>query len=307
MKKKVAITVDVEGAWISHPQEQCDFDPEPVLKAVRFLEQELAKVESSFLTRIPVTWFVRCDDSVSHAMGNPEGLLLAMDGFVNSRLDAGDKFGLHVHFYAQDQHRVWGTELRPGKQREILERAIEAWSRYFRSNPALSRMGEGFMTGEIAAAIDAAEIKIDATALPGRVRLDSGFHIDWQGTPEHPYLPSKQDHRKAASKQSDAYGFTEAPFSMLSVNAPYDSVPLARYFNLAFRTDSLKGGLRKFKSAAGGIIATLHPHEVAMGEERHPLIEKSEGAVLLNLQNLAAEVGDIEFVTIDEIARISDG
>jgi hypothetical protein len=292
----IALTVDVEGEWFDLPGEQGSFDPNQVLMAVEHLESLLARIEFRLGTSIPITWFIRCDDSVAAVTGEAAGLLQALDGFIQRRTNKGDTFGLHPHLYRLSQGK-WGPETSPEKQQEQLERAALAWKKYFGARPKLSRMGEALMNNSLASCLDGLGIEIDSSALPDRKRFDSGFQFDWIGTPASPYHPSVEDYRRPAANQEVAHGFVESPFTMLPIFGPQDKQPIMRYCNLAFRPELIKHAAQSMEIPEY-VTAVVHPHELLPSDQQHPIIAHSPTALEENILQLQHIFGDLDFTLL---------
>lgn len=279
--KSIALTVDVEGEWFELPGEQGTFDVARVKFAVEHLEQLLIQIEDELGVKVPVTWFVRCDDSVEQCTGEISGLLRALDGFISRRIAIGDDFGLHPHLY-EFQNGKWVSEKNATKQCEQLERAAVAWEAFFGSSPDLSRMGEAVMNNTLASGIEKLGIKCDSSALSGRKRFDNGFQFDWVNTPNLPYHPSLVDYRRANTNNESSYGFTEIPFTMLPILGPFDKQPLHRYCNLAFRPELIECAINNMM-IPDKIIAVVHPHELLLSKNSHPLIANKPASLKDNL------------------------
>lgn len=288
----VVLTVDVEGEWLELPGEQGKFDIARVLFAVESLETNLHRLEAALGTRIPVTWFIRCDDSVAKTAGDAAGLLQSLEPFIMRRSDAGDEFGLHPHLY-RDDHGKWVSETDPARQADQVVRAASAWKRYFGSDPALCRMGEAIMNNVLADALDNIGAVLDSSALPGRKRFDSGFQFDWTGAPTFLYRPARVDYRRPASGGEGERNFLEAPFTMLPIFGPNDNEPINRYCNLAYRPEFVRDAMRRF-SRPEYIIAVVHPHELLAVDHQHPLISHDPRSLGENIGNLAESFGRLE-------------
>lgn len=292
----LALTVDVEGEWFELPGEQGSFDLNRLLMAVGHLETLLDRIESRFGTRIPITWFIRCDDSVAVTTGIASGLLHSLDGFIQRRTHMGDAFGLHPHLYRLSQGK-WEPETSPDRQQEQVERAAEAWGKFFGSGPRLSRMGEAVMNDPLATCLAKLGIEIDSSALPGRKRFDNGFQFDWTGTPMLPYQPSVEDYRRPAAHQETAHGFIESPFTMLPILGPNDNEPIRRYCNLAFRPDLIKSAAQAIEMPEH-VVAVVHPHELLPSGQQHPIIAYNPAALEENLLQLSSSFGDLDFALL---------
>lgn len=293
---KFSLTVDVEGAWFDLPGEQGAFDESKIVDAVGRLEIQLFEIESVLGRKIPVTWFIRCDDSVAHALGCHEGLLSELDKFIDRRADAGDAFGLHPHLYRMVDSD-WVSERDPAAQVRQIERSHRGWCRYFGSGPKLVRIGEALMNDEIAECLDTLEVSIDSSALPGRKRFDSGFQFDWSNTPETPYRPSVLDYRVPANLGAKGRSFVEVPFSMLAIKCAHDETPLNRYLNLAFHPELILDAIDR-RAASEPIVAVVHPHELVDSRVEHPLISYSATSLSRNLLALEERLGCLNFVSL---------
>ena len=297
----MALTVDVEGEWYELPGEQGFFDLNKVLVAVKSLEALLIRIESDTATRIPVTWFIRCDDSVAVTTGRAEGLLQSLDTFVQRRLDLGDQFGLHPHLYRFNEGN-WSSETTPEKQQEQIHRAALAWERHFGALPKLSRMGEAVMNNVIAATLDTLGIQMDSSALAGRSRFDNGFQFDWSTTPTQPYYPAVADYRRPASMEEPAHRFIEAPFSMLPIIGPHDREPIKRYCNLAFKSSLVGSALRRI-DRPGHLIMVVHPHELLASKYSHPLISHDPASLQENIHHLGQVFGSLNFCLLSDCMK----
>ena len=294
----LALTVDVEGEWFGLPGEQGSFELQRIVDAVRNLELLLDRIESGIGARIPVTWFIRCDDSVEAVTGEVSGLLQSLESFILRRSALGDVFGVHPHLYRLQQGQ-WVSETESDRQIEQVERAVRAWESYFGSLPVVSRMGEAVMNNILANAINELGIACDSSALAGRKRFDSGFQFDWTGTPPTPYHPSTRDYRRPAENGEAAYRFLEVPFTMLPITAPFDENPINRYCNLAFWPELIKSALQRM-ATPDKVIAVVHPHELLTSIQQHPLISHSSASLETNILNLTAVFGELKFVLLSE-------
>lgn len=298
MKKPttIVLTVDVEGEWFDLPGEQGSFDVNKVLTAVENLEMLLDRTESRIGAKIPITWFIRCDDSVAITTGEASGLLQSLDKFIRRRTDMGDEFGLHPHLYQFSQGR-WMPETNPDKQQEQVERAAISWERYFGLVPRLSRMGEAVMNNTLAACLDKLGIEIDSSALPDRKRCDSGFQFDWTGAPTSPYHPSVEDYRQPATNSEPTHRLVEIPFTMLPIMGSQDKEPIKRYCNFAFRPDLVKNAAQAIKNP-GNFIAVVHPHELLLSDHQHALIAHNPTSLEENILNFSSIFGNLEFTLL---------
>ena len=297
----IALTVDIEGDWFELPGEQGTFDVINVLEAVENLEILLTRIESRIETRIPITWFIRCDDSVAKITGKVSGLLHYLDNFIIRRTAIGDEFGIHPHLYTFSNGN-WGPERDPSKQKEQIERAVFAWKSYFGSAPLISRMGEAVMNNTIANFLDEFGVEIDSSALASRKRFDNGFQFDWTNTPSSPFHPSLEDYRRPAIAGESSHHFTEIPFTMVPILGPNDKEPMKRYCNLAFKPQLIKNGMLMI-GKIDRIVSVLHPHELLSSSRQHALIAHDPNALEKNIQNLREILGGLCFTLLSSYCR----
>lgn len=290
---RIALTVDVEGEWFGLPGEQGFFDVKRAIAAVQHLELLLDRIDSSVETPIPVTWFIRCDDSVAATTGEASGLLQSLDKFIERRAAKGDEFGLHPHLYSCSEGK-WIPERVPVLQTEQLERAAMGWEKYFGSTPRLTRMGEAVMNNTIAKCLDVLGVEIDSSALSSRKRFDNGFQFDWTNTPSSPYHPSVEDYRRPAIGEESSRLFIEVPFTMLPIKGPQDKEAVKRYCNLAFNAELIQTALRSIEKPEF-IVAVVHPHELLISDHKHPLIAYDPTSIEKNITNLKYIFGDIDY------------
>ncbi|MFC1747408.1 hypothetical protein ACFL2V_01230 [Pseudomonadota bacterium] len=303
-KTKITLTVDVEGEWFELPGEQGYFDIDKIVSAVEHLEALLDRIETDRDIHLPVTWFVRCDDSVAKASGDPSGLLKALSAFIDRRSSKGDEFGLHPHLYRFNKGK-WESETDPEKQKSQIERAAIAWKSFFGVGPKLSRMGEALMNDTVAHCLNRIGVEADASALSGRKRFDSGFQFDWLDTPSTPYCPSAEDYRIPAEAGNPELKFVELPFTMLPIKGPDDREPIKRYFNLAFKPDLIKDALGRTDRMTT-VISVVHPHELQLTDQAHSLISYHPDSLEENISNICNFSGNYEFVLLSSCLNDND-
>lgn len=298
---KLSLTVDVEGEWFELPGEQGLFDVNKLHKALQNTEKLIDQIESRIETKVPVTWFIRCDDSVAKVTGKISGLLESLDNFILRRTAKLDEFGLHPHLYSFVRGS-WISETDPNMQREQIERAADAWKSYFGYLPRLSRMGESLMNNTIAHTLSVLGLEIDSTALASRKRFDNGFQFDWTDTPNSSYIPSREDYRRPANKGESAHSFIEIPFTMLPIMGLHDDKPINRYCNLAFKSEIIKDAVMKINQPKN-IVAVVHPHELLSSNYKHPLIAYNPDSLETNIENLSNIFGGLEFTLLSSCAQ----
>ena len=83
---KVAITVDVESEKL-----HSNFCPISVYKNLKKTEKIINKIEKKYGKKIPITWFIRCDDTVSKNLGHSGSFLSYISKFIITRDKKGDR------------------------------------------------------------------------------------------------------------------------------------------------------------------------------------------------------------------------
>jgi len=294
IKTKLAITVDVESEKL-----QSNFCPITTFKNLKKTEFLINTIQKKNKKKIPITWFIRCDDTISNELKHAGSFLDYISKFIIKREKIGDSFGFHPHFYKKIKNDKWEFEDRKSFQENIIFRAVEGWKKYFGQYPKLSRMGEAYMNNNIAKTLDLIKVKIDSTALPNRKRIDKIFNFDWTKTPEEPYKPSIKDYRKPGTISRN---FIEIPFTMIPIKTYYDKDYYKRYFNLAFKNSLIKNALKNFTNDSKKIIATFHPHELFY-KKNNKLFINEPLDLNNNINFIEQKFCDIEFVTLDNLIK----
>ena len=246
-----------------------------------------------------VTWFVRVDDQLGHAYGDPGYLLEAYRALWQSCLDRGDEIGWHPHLYRLEQG-AWRQETDDRRLVTSLRNAYRAMRRQGFSI-ASSRLGEGFCSNAAIGTLEELGICCDSTAMPGRVRKDRERNLDWGTTPQKPYHPSRSDYRQPGPRP---LRLLEVPMSMVETRAEYDRQPRQRYVDLSFYHRVLKEGVRSYLRDAKILVAVTHPCAVLHGitRKKHGLLSFDIEEFKANLEFIFAECRRLgrpyRFVTI---------
>lgn len=302
VEKEIAITVDVEGEWYGFPGEQSDFKVEALARNLENLENSLNAIEDTLSIKIPITWFIRCDDAIAGQYGENTWLIGYLSDFIDRRSSKGDLFGIHPHLYSL-RGDSWATTVEAGSQCDQIERAVIGWVKILGCIPKCSRIGEALMNDQIAELISEMGIKIDSTALPGRKRFDNGFQFDWEPTLNTPYYPSKADYRVTSSHlDGENLRFLEVPFTMLPMKSLTDNIFIRRYLNLAYKPNIVFEGLQMQEvHNQQKIISVLHPHEIGICNKKHPLISYDLNSIGENISNLTKTYGSLKFILLDQV------
>ena len=227
----------------------------------------LEKIEINYSFKIPATWFVRCDDEIEEITGERNFLLKE---FVNSWYcceEEGHEIGFHPHLYRRRGNK-WEQDFRKNTQLEQLEKSWQAAnSSGFQISS--SRIGEAYCNNEIMKSLNDLGIKVDSTAMPGRVRKDNERWIDWEKTPDKAYKPSIDDYRVPGVA---THSLTELPMSMLLTKAYYDKEKYSRYLDLSFHTECINFGINELVKNANTIVVVTHLSTLLQNNIPHGLI-----------------------------------
>jgi hypothetical protein len=291
-----ALTVDIEGEWFQHPGEQGVFDVDRIIYAVKKLENVLELIELKIDKKIPITWFIRCDDSVAANTGEASGILQKLEKFIYRRLERGDEFGLHPHLYRLHEGK-WLADIQLNLQIDQIERSTIAWQSFFGLRPKITRMGESVMNNSIASFLDIIGIVIDSSALSSRKRSDNGFNFDWSITPFEPYFPSVEDYRRPPKISESKRGFVEIPFTMLPIKGPNDRASIYRYFNLSYKPNLIEAAINCSEKKQS-IISIIHPHELMTSQIQHPIISHNYSAVGDNINYLRKYYSELDYILL---------
>lgn len=252
-----------------------------------------------------VTWFVRIDSQIGDECGHMAVLFQRYAETWALGEARGDAIGWHPHLFRLADGQLQ-QELRPSELRCALR---ESWAGMKASGflPNVSRMGEGFSSNAVMAILEELGVTCDSTAMPGRVRKDVHRSLDWFGTPQEPYHPSRHDYRVPGP---DPLELLEVPMSMVPVRAEYDREPLLRYVDLSFHHASIREGLKACVKNSSLLVAVNHPSTVLPYPDgrRHGLLSFEIGEFRRNLEFVLQECGrlkrPVRFVTLREYAAL---
>lgn len=234
-KLRVALTVDADNDFDAHPAESAEPVWSGVERGIPALLDQLEAFRARRGIAVRATWFVRADPHVAGAGGDFGRMLDEHKSLWTDRKAAGDEIAVHPHLYWRD---AGGWSLRDDA--ESLRGALLSAAQAFRSRghePRTIRIGESFMNRALLEAIESLGFAADATAMPGKIRLDPPWRIDWEGCPGAPFAPSRADHRRPVRPGEESYPFVELPMTMVAIRAPYDDSPRSRYVNCAFHPE----------------------------------------------------------------------
>jgi len=220
----------------------------------------------------PVTWMIRADDSVRRATGTFVSGFTSRAGMWDALVKRGHELGWHFHHLSYPHGRQ-----RFDPEPRWLADAHAALSALFPIGA--TRTGWDYANAATFRALDALQIAVDLSALPGQVvwRKIGGdrFVVDWRRCRESPYRPSAQDHQRPGP---DALSIVEVPtasFARGVVSAARQAVwrglhgvsPLGRANR---QTRMLTQPWPSPPSVHGGIVALFfHPEDLGDEGIRH--------------------------------------
>ena len=121
--------------------------------------------------------FVRSDHQIKAVYGDYGYLINSNPSLIKSIRQNNGELNWHIHLY-EEKDNEWV----PVDESRLVS-SFQEDLRNVKSIPEINwkivRIGECVMNNELMAAINAAGIKIDSTALPGRKRDDSEKKLDW--------------------------------------------------------------------------------------------------------------------------------
>jgi hypothetical protein len=239
--------------------------------------------------RLPVTWFVRADNQLSDLYGSAAYLHRRFEPLWDELRLAGDELAWHPHLYQRDAAGSYGLDFDDARCAAKL-RAIAAELRDAGLWFDVVRIGEGRHGDALMRTLCDLGARIDCSAIPGRQRRDSERFFDWLPTPQHPYRPSAADYRTAGE---DPLPIVELPIAVVDIQADYDSRPLRRYLNLAYRPALLRDAFERWLDSADGVPrylqTLLHPEETCGGA--NGLYERTLEAVARNIDTIMETAG----------------
>jgi hypothetical protein len=300
----IVLTFDAEAdAFDSSIGSETALSLRGIDEGIPIIDEILARHRDSFKNRACATWFVRCDDHIQALTGEHAYILNHYRDSWQRHQNAGDEIGFHPHLYKQSEN-AWIQETDAGALASQILRAHAAMQATgFKAN--VSRIGEAFSSNAVMQTLDQLGIICDSTAMPGRVRIDATRQLDWTGTPDQPYHPSRSDYRLSGT---DSYSLLEAPMTLVSTLASYDREPLRRYVDLSFHHQALKEGLSAFLPTARTLVTVTHPSTIlpSIASAPHGLLSFDVSEFERNLEFIITECRRLgrtyRFVTLSECA-----
>lgn len=243
-------------------------------KGLDTLQNLIPLFEQRTQCNLPATWFVRADRYIEHQFGSSVAIL---EQFM-------DKM---TTLTSNDHEIAWMPQLPAENTNEVYyDDLLTTHHKFKQTLPQLEsvRMGDCYHDNTSMQILNQLGIRFDSSALPGRIKNDSGWCMDWQNTPQLVYHPSYDDYRVPGHPKMD---ILEIPLSVAPILAPYDSKPLLRYLNPCTLSSVWNAGLDQLIATAPYIVCILHPDElISRTTQGHPLVSYSTDVFLNNLINL---------------------
>lgn len=233
-------------------------------------------LQKELQTDIRLTWFLRSDSQIKMIYGNAAWAIEQYKEIAGRLQESRDEVGWHAHTWRWSKNRCsWYQEINDG---EWIEACYETGFKDFRkaagAPPSSFRAGWCFHNNVSIAMLDKLGIQVDLSATPGikntgtRNTRDGSLYCgfsNWEGTPTHPYHPSKKDYR---SEGNDNYELLELPVTMVSK-------PMASYVHqiLPFR---VFGGMKLEKPTLS------FSKNILLANSIPPLFERNIRLVLRN-------------------------
>lgn len=270
------------------------------LENIRFVVDELKSI-SLQTGSIPVTWFIRADAEIRHALGDTLALAEKFSTVWEEASRAGDAFGWHPHLYREignDKSAAWF-----GSPAEAAQELRSLWEivRLIPLPLTAFRNGESWHNPVTFAEVEGMGFSWDSTAIPGR-RGPSGHPMDWIGTPNHPYFPDIRDVRVPGDRRA----LLEIPLTSWLVKTIYDTTPRIRYVNPAIHEPLFLQAIAALKPSQENRIWTLviHPDEAYAGSPSDLLYSRCPKTVRRNIETLVNTIQgwdhEFQFVSLPE-------
>lgn len=306
MRHLLCLTVDTDPDGLSGQRTNRQALQWDGLERLQQLPDRLA--ESRRLRSVPVTWFVRADGQLESILGSSAYLLEKHSGFWNALQKAGHEIGWHPHLYRQAESSSTAVMIsNPLEAEAELERLWDRLRTGF--HPTAFRNGEGWHTAGTFAAVERLGFICDSTAIPGR-RGAEGHPMNWEGAPNQPYFPGKDDLCRAGSERA----MLEVPMNTWLLKAPYDHSPQTRYMNPAVHPHLFAKALETWEKACEGSVNDLavwvmifHPDEVLSAAGPDQLYSRSIPDLCHNLVSIIEALvrieNEFEWTTISRAAQ----
>jgi len=292
--KSFYFTVDVEVS-----SKKNFFNYKKVLSDLLLFEKKINYIQKVLNINFPITWFLRCDDTVKYELGSEDGFLFLIKNFIERRKTIGDYFGFHPHLY-QLKKKKWILIKDNFILKKKLSSFIKSWDSFFFNQKKISRIGDLHMNNFILKILDDNQFSLDTTALPGRKRFDDFFSFDWSKTKHKPYRPSINNYQVTGKKTRK---ILELPISTIKFKSNYDKLKLSRYLNPAFKNIHLINSINQLKFTKN-IISLTHPFEfLDLHKNKNNLFSESQDEIINNFKLIFKFFKGISFKSLNNYKK----
>jgi hypothetical protein len=243
---------------------------------------------------LKITWFIRADNQLRDVYGTVAYILEQYHQQWKQMENSGDEIAWHPHIYEWSQERnQYIPDMDEIRRSDKLIRVREELVK-LGYNHSSARLGEAYHTNTSMKTLEYLSIKVDATAIPGRLKKDASRWFDWSITPNEPYYPSKSDYR-IPNKESH-WDILEVPMTTAPIKASYDETPRSRYINPVYQHSIFKPVIKWIVESHTKpdreyfLTLTFHPNEVIPRDEVHPLYAFSIDELKHNIKFLLNEL-----------------
>ena len=233
------------------------------------------------VTGAPVhfAWYYRVDPQIDETYGSPDWVFAHYPEYVEDLFSQGDEIGLHPHAYRWiTEKNNWVEDL--GNQSWVnhcVEMAFDGYKKQFGRRCDSFRFGAYWISSETLSLVEKRGARFDLTVEPGlnlkKRYFSNQFYSDGvpshEGSPNHPYRPSKSDFRQPDSEREE--GIWMIPLSTGTVTYHYGRLETTykKLFSPGeleprLLTLNLGRGINGFSSVMNGLLESLERPYLAM-------------------------------------------
>ena len=300
-QKKIALTFDLDENPINSKicEELVENDTVGLLSekwsATEFFLENFFKISDRINNlvgaEVPLTLFIRADKHVFNEYGSRDYFFEKYIPKLLQYQSLGHEIGLHLHLSESD----WVNDLKIENDLSELKK--------FANQEGLNlhgiRFGGHNLAEKFVPMLEELGFVYDSSMMPGRKRKDKYFNFDWTRT-------NKNIHKINASdfncKNHHTYDLLEIPFTMFKIKAPYDLMPIQRYFDLNFANECIINSINNDKSYT---LAIAHPHStiVLQEHEQNSLMSSGWDNFEKNLEFIKFKFSEFRFDTLSNFAK----
>ena len=237
------------------------------------LKSATTTLEDELNTSIPLTYFIRADRLIRAQFGHSAHIYEKARKIIGADIGRSELAWMPQILVADEQSIPYEDLF--VTHREMLDHGWEVCS---------TRMGDHFHNARTMACIEELRILNDSSALPGRIKHEDGWKLDWLNTTKNAYFPGELDYRCTGAKHRKVL---EIPLTMTRIMASYDSYPIMRYANPCFQERYFWQNFEYVLSNSEYLVLIAHPDElVGFQLKKHPLIGYDSNTFTQNLRRM---------------------